>query len=260
MNYLSRRNIIRGAFLLLFWIMALTSAMAEPFRTNDEASKWVQYYYMNPEPSRLPDFVQHIIKLRMANSKTEAHGIAGFLSGIFRNDPDKISLRMEQTSALQQPEHIRVVILGLWYAALPESQEMAQALLEKHPDLKPEFRFVYTEPPTKAGQEIPLEQALFVQDALWGQFSATGDKAPVERVISMLPMLDLGQRIKGYPNAHRSVAMFAYVSLMAHAWKHERVLKICEETAKTESPDVAMKLNEVVAKAKQSLKSGQPPF
>ena len=100
---------------------------------------------------------------------------------------------------------------------------------------------------------------MLVQEALLGQFFATGDKAPVERVISMLPMLALGQR-KGYPNAQQSVAMFAYVSLMYHAWKHERVLKICEETAKTESPDMAMMLNEVVAKAKQSVKSGQPPF
>lgn len=60
---------------------------------------------------------------------------------------------MEQTSSLQQPEYIRVVILGLWYAALPESQAMAQALLEKHPDLKSELRIVYTEPPTKSGQD-----------------------------------------------------------------------------------------------------------
>lgn len=163
---------------------------------------------MHPEPNRLPDFAQEIIKRKEDNKRTDAHQIAGFLSGIFHNDPDKIPLRMEQISALQQPQHVGVVILGLWYAALPESQAMAQALLEKHPKLKPELRFVYIEPPTKSGQQVPLEQALLVQYASWGQFFATGDKAPVLRLISMLPMIDMGET-KGYPNAHQSVGLFA---------------------------------------------------
>lgn len=103
--------------LLLLWSAAVNPALAEPvFRTHEDFSRWFTYYYVNPEPNRLPDAIQYMSKLRMLDNKSHVQKMAGFLSGIFLNNPDKVASWVEQLSSLRE-QHVGVVILGLWYAA-----------------------------------------------------------------------------------------------------------------------------------------------
>jgi hypothetical protein len=99
-------------------------------------------------------------------------------------------------------------------------------------------------------EKIPLEQGPWVLDALWGKFMATGERAPVERIITTLPWLD----IKGDIN-RLLVGGSARWSLASNAIQHKRVLKICEDVAITQKGDVASKLRELIANAKKELKS-----
>lgn len=136
---------------------------------------------------------------------------------------------------------------------LPKSQQMAQALLKKHPKLKSDFGFIYTSAPITV-EKVPLEKTPLVLDALWGKFVATGDSAPVERIISTLSWIDVQDQTN-----RRFVGIAAKLSLTYQAAQHKRVLSICEDAAKTTSPEVSVKLSEVIDNAKKELKIKHNP-
>lgn len=238
---------------LVFCLAVVTPALAgAAFQSQDDAGQWFTFYYQKPEPDRLPDFIKFMSKSGVLN-KTNTHPpIFGFLSGVFRNNPDKVASWVGQLSSLEE-QHLGIIILGLWYAALPESQIMTYALIEKHPKLKQNFEFLYTGTPLTV-EQIPLEQGPWVLDALWGNFMATGDSAPVERIISTLPWIDRKRDTNSL-----MVGGAARWSLTSNAIQHKRVLKICESAAKTQSNELAVKLGEVIEDAKKELKTLNPP-
>jgi len=244
---------MRRLLALMLWLVAVTPAIAgTAFQSQSEVSQWVTFYYLNPEPNRLPDFMETMGKSGFLDKSTALSPIFGFLSGTFRNNPDKVTSWVERLSSLEE-KHLGVVVLGLWYAALPESREMANAIIDKHPNLKPSFEFLYNGAPMTV-EQVPLEQGPWVLDALWGKFMATGDSAPVERIISALPWID----VEGDIN-RLLVGGAARWSLTSNAVQHKRVLEICEGAVKTQSGEVAAKLGEVIANAKKELETRHYP-
>ena len=244
---------MRRLLLLMLWFVAVAPAMAGPtFQSDEEFSRWLTFYYMNPEPNRVPDAIKYMSKSGVLDNDKAISPIFGFLSGTFRNNPDKVSSWVNQVSSLKEP-HLGVVVLGLWYADLPESKKAAYAVLEKHPKLKPKFEFLYKGVPMTV-EQIPLEQGPWVLDALWGKFMATGDGALVERIISTLPWID----IKGDID-RLMIGGAARWSLTSNAVQHKRVLEICEAAEKTQIAEVADKLNEVIKNAKKELQTPHNP-
>lgn len=218
------------------------------FQSQKEVSQWLTFYYQKPEPDRLSDFITYMSMTGALDNPNTLPPIFGFLSGTFRNNPNRVSSWVNQLSYLKE-QHLGVVVLGLWYAALPNSQKMAYAIIEKHPKLKPNLEFLYKGAPMTI-EQIPLEQGPWVLDALWGSFMATGSSTPVERIITTLPWSD----VKGDIN-RLLVGGSARWSLTSNAVQHKRVLEICEGVAKTQSTEVAAKLGEVIADAKKKLKA-----
>ena len=155
---------------------------------------------------------------------------------------------IERLSNLPE-SHFGVVVLGLWYANLPDSQERVYGILENYPGLKNEFSFLATGTPMPI-EKIPLEQGSWVLDALWGNFMATGNKVPVVRIMSTLPWSD----VKGDVN-RLLIGGAARWSLTSNAVQHQRVLEICEEEVKSQPTEVADKLRDVIENAKQELDS-----
>ena len=99
-------------------------------------------------------------------------------------------------------------------------------------------------------EKIPLEQGAWVLDALWGNFMATGNKAPVQRIMTTLPWID----VKGDIN-RLLIGGAARWSLTSNAVQHQRIMQFCEEDVSTQSKKVAAKLREVIANAKKELES-----
>jgi hypothetical protein len=244
---------MRRLLVLMYWLVAVTPAIAgAAFQSQEEVSQWFTFYYQKPEPDRLPDFIAYMSKSGVLDKTNTLTPIFGFLSGAFRNNPDRVSAWVSQLSTLKE-QHLGVVVLGLWYAGLPDSPKMAYAIIENHPKLKPNFEFLYKGAPMTI-EQIPLEQGPWVLDALWGKFMATGDSAPVERIIATLPWVD----VKGDVN-RLLVGGAARWSLTSNAVQHKRVLEICEGVAKTQSGEVAAKLGEVIANAKKGLQTRHNP-
>jgi hypothetical protein len=244
-KYPGSKECIRPAVaLLLLLFLIMPEAVAAEFKSQEDRSNWLMFYYRNPEPDRIPGLIKHLSDSGFLDNGKRLPPIFGFLSGVFQKNPGKVKNITAQLNSLKE-QHLPVVIMGLWYANLPDSKKMAYALIERHPNLKPDFDFIYKGKPMDI-ESIPLEQGAWVLDALWGKFFATGDSAPVERIISALPWTD----VKGDAN-RRLIGGAARWSLTINAKQYKRVLEICENQAKTQKGVIGEKLGKVIEEAKK---------
>jgi hypothetical protein len=214
------------------------------FKSQKYFSKWLTYYYLNPEPENIVQAVNYISENGFLQNGKTYPPIFGFLAGVFKNNPSKVSSWVDNLSSLEDSSY-GVVVLGLWYANLSDSKEKVYAMLEKRPALKKQFNYLYQGSPMEI-RKIPLEQGPWVLDALWGNFMATGNTEPVARIIEALPWLD----VKGEINK-LLVAGAAQWSLTSNAEQHKKVMAICENEIKIQPPAVQEKLRSVIAEAKK---------
>jgi len=240
-------------FLIIAMLVVTHPVFAETeFKSQEDCSRWLTFYYENPEPNRITNAVEYMSQSGFLDDNNTISPVFGFLSGVFRGNPKQLDSWLKDMRNLKE-EHLGVVILGLWYSGLPDSKSKVSELLDKHPKLKPEFSFIKQGSPMTV-EQIPLEQGPWVLDALWGKFMATGESTPVKRIITTLPWLDA----KGDVNL-LLVGGSARWSLTSNAVQHKRVLEICEETAKNQTGEVAVKLAEVIENAKKELQNQHNP-
>ncbi len=219
------------------------------FKTDDEASKWITYYYKNPEPNKLPQAVEYMSRKGWLAKKSAAPPIFGFLSGVFKDNPEKIDEWMKGFSELEE-EHYGITILGLWYANLPESQEKVYEILSNNEAQKKSFNYLYSGT-SMSVEDIPLEQGSWVLDALWGKFMATGKKAPVDRIMEALPWFN----IKGDVN-RLVIGGAARWSLSSNAIQHKLVLEYCEQSKVKKSAEISKHLEVIVQEATAEANNG----
>jgi hypothetical protein len=234
--------------VLLF--VTLTGTVNAGFQSQDDVSKWLTYYYLKPDPTSIPDAIEYMSRTSLLDEKNLIAPIFGFLAGGFKDNPDQTAAWVDRLGVIKE-SHLRVVVLGLWYANLPDSKNRVYAILDKHPSLKKEFGYLYQGSPMPV-EEIPLEQGPWVLDALWGNFMATGSKTPVLRIAMALPWID----VKGDIN-RLLVGGAARWSLTSNAVQHQRVMQICEAEVGKQPKKIAKKLREVIDDAKEDIKSGQ---
>lgn len=216
------------------------------FDLQESVTKWIAFCYQNPEPSLIPAAVRYMSESGMLEKNGVIPPVIGFLDGAFKNNPENVSDWLDQTQGLEE-SHLGVVVLGPWYANLPVSQAESYALLDQYPGLKRKSSFLPTGAPM-AVEQIPLGQGPWVQDALWGNFMATGSKVPVLRIAEALPWAE----VKG-DTGRLVVDGAARWSLASNAVQHQRVLVICERSVSEQPAEVATKLLEVIATAKADL-------
>jgi hypothetical protein len=212
------------------------------FKSQEDFGKWLMYYYQNPEPDEVLAAVKYMSQSGLLDGENVSPPLFGFLAGVLKDNPDRVSEWIDKLTSIKE-SHLGIVVLGLWYANLPSSQNRVYAILDNHPSLKSQFAFLEKGSPMDV-EQIPLENGAWVLDALWGKFAATGGKAPVVRIISSLPWLEVKGDVKKL-----MIGGAARWSLISNAEQHERVLMFCREELKTQPKDVVEKLQEVVAEA-----------
>lgn len=119
----------RLLLLIVFWFIACHAAAQTTFNSQEELSEWVTYYYKNPQPNRLPQAIKYMSQTGILDNRNAVSPIFGFISGVFRNNPDKVSAWVAELGSLDD-KHFGVVVLGLWYANLSTSQGQVYSLLE----------------------------------------------------------------------------------------------------------------------------------
>jgi len=235
----SMRSLILGLLLATFAMPSVAG-----FESQEEVSKWLMFYYQAPSPDKVPAAIKYMSRSGMLDNKNAMAPIFGFLSGIFKDNPMKAAGWIDRLDSLED-EHLGVVVLGIWYSNLPESQRLAYGILDKHPKLNQQFAFLRKGSPVPI-DKIPLENGPWVLDALWGNFMATGRKKPVERIMAALPWVD----VKGDLSRLR-VGGAAQWSLTSNAEQHDLVFKFCEAGTKTQPKDIALKLQEILKVARK---------
>ncbi|GAB4240752.1 MAG: hypothetical protein Kow0032_28580 [Methyloligellaceae bacterium] len=154
------------------------------FESQEALLEWLYTYRKKPSSYRLPAAVHAMKRFGLLRDSEKADFFVGFIAGVLSKNPRdayKLATRMFP----MPPKEQAVIIRAVAYSGLPDWPEILeklaprmphrQALLESH---------VMGEEPTL--MDVPLESGPAVIYALWGFYVATGDYAPVGRIIRAL--------------------------------------------------------------------------
>lgn len=211
-------------------IFPLTIQAKSLFSSGKECSEWFMHYYINPEPDKIVPSVKYMNKSGMLDSEIARPSIFGFLAGVFRENPDKAFKWAKKLRTIKS-SHYGVVVLGLWYANLPDSQKAVYEILDNDKNLDKDFEYLRNGTPLNI-RDIPLKQGAWVLDALWGEFFATGKPEPIFRITEALPWVDT----KGDINK-LVIGGAAGWSLRSNAIQHDRVLEVLAGRAENHPED-----------------------
>lgn len=229
--------------------LAASLALAAPpmFSSRAELVQWFTYYYQKPEPAKVGDALAEASRRGLYRGGTNAPPWFGFLAGALAKSPMTAAATVKRLATLPEDDQ-PIVVFGIWYSGLPQTKPLLQQVARDMPAQK---GIVEQLSATAAPRmtDIPLEQGGWVLDMLWGNFIATGDEAPVLRIISALPW----SQTRGN-SARMSVGGSARWSLTANAALHPRVMQICRKQAKTQPPEVARILADVIRNAEDEIR------
>lgn len=172
----------------------------------------------------------------------------GFLAGVLSKNRAMVPATIRRLAKLPADEQ-PVVVLGVWYSGHADAKALLAGLAKDMPEQRSMVEDLSRSTPPKL-IELPLEADPGVMAALWGNFMATGEEAPVARIIDALPytMIAQGDRQK------LAMGRVAEWSLVSNAAQHPRVMEIVRRQAVSRKGAVANILNRVIAKAEDLIK------
>lgn len=233
-------------------VTALAFAGPKPLSNEQELGEWVTFYYQRPEPARLPEAVLAASKLGFFHEGKAVPPFFGFIAGVLAREPSVSSALVDRLGDMPTTEH-PVVILGIWYSGHADTLKLLASIAKRFPEDRSMIdAFGAGSAPRLT--EIPLEQGPWVLDALWGNFMATGNDAPVIRIMSALPWTQIRGDVP-----RLLVGGSARWSLESNAVQHGRVLEICKAQVKNQPKDIATVLREVISEAEGDIANHSSP-
>jgi hypothetical protein len=241
-----------GCFLITFVALVPRAAWAKPgdFPDIDALSHWISYYYTDPQPHRVVDALRAASAHGLTREGQNVEPFFGFLAGIFSKNHSMVEAMAEELVSLPEVDQ-SILVMGIWYSSYPEAKRLLGQLRDSMPKQAASIDYLL-----KGGQmgvtDLPPEQGPWVLDALWGNFMATGDHAPVIRVMSVLPWVN----VRG-DTQQLLVGGAARWSLISNAIQHKAVMAMCREQVAKQPKDVADELLRVIAEAEDEMKGGK---
>ena len=247
---LTMKTIARS--LLLAFVLVCSSALAaeENFSDANALGRWITYYYSKPEPQRVAEAIRAASSQGFMKNGQKAPPFIGFIAGVMSKNPSMAQSLAEQLTSLPEVDQ-PVLILGVWYSAYPDAKSLLERLTKSMPKHKEMIDQLLVN--GRPGLlDLPLEQGPWVLDALWGNFMATGDDAPVVRIISALPWVNVRGDV-----SRLLVGGAARWSLISNAIQHKPVMAACRKELTSQPKDVTDVLHEVIAEAERGTKEGK---
>jgi hypothetical protein len=242
--------ILRSLLFAVALVCSPTFAAVEKFADTDALGRWITYYYAKPEPDRVAQAIRSASSKGFMKNGQKAPPFIGFIAGVISKNSSLALPLAEQLKSLpvvDQP----VLILGIWYSAYPEAKPLLERLrksMPKHQEMIDNL--LANGRPSLL--ELPLEQGPWVLDALWGYFMATGDEAPIARIISALPWVNVRGDV-----SRLLVGGAARWSLISNAIQHKPVMTTCRKELASQPKEVTDVLREVIAEAEKDMKEGK---
>ena len=229
--------------------LAASIAFAAPARFANPAQldEWITFYYKRPQPAALVDAMLALSKQGAFRNPDTGAPFFGFLAGVLSKNRAMAPATLRRLAALP-PDEQPIVILGLWYSGHPDTKSLLGGLARDMPEQSSMIADLSGSTPAKL-VELPLDNP-GVLAALWGNFMATGDEAPVLRLMDALPFTMIAQ---GDPQ-RLALGKVAEWSLTSNAAQHPRVMEIVRRQAAARTGPMANILNRVIAKAEDLVK------
>ena len=192
------------------------------------AEDWLSHYYENPTPKRFVTEVQALSKVgSLSNPKTAAL-TSVFLGRVMAANPTQVDAWLTQLGDLKGGDRQTV----LFAASLSGTRE-AQAYLGRQPDAEK-----YRAKPIDIRALDPKTPT--VLDMLWADFYATGEAAPIRRIVVALNYDKYSGALDRYAKSEKTekdrdeaileaVFKAAMWSLESNARQHRRVGEILEQ-------------------------------
>ncbi|MCA3026073.1 MAG: hypothetical protein ING37_09355 [Rhodocyclaceae bacterium] len=245
------KTIVRALLLAAALIVGAPAFASQgKFADANALGRWITYYYTKPEPQRVAEALLSASAKGFMKEGQKAPFFIGFTAGIFSKNPTSapsVGEKLASLSEVDQP----MLVLGIWYSTYPEAKQLLQRLSKAMPKQKEMIDHLLAN--GRLGLlELPLEQGPWVLDALWGNFMATGDSAPVVRIISALPWINVRGDI-----SRLSVGGSARWSLISNAIQHKPVMAVCKKELLSQPKEVVELLRDVIAEAEKDMREGK---
>lgn len=228
-------------FALVNPIAQLEESKQPPiFNSPDEFAEWMTYYYLDPEPNKLPAAIKYYTNSLLYNKTSSQLPMVTFFATILENNTpimEEIYKSLSDTS----PDNLQTVFLKtLWLIDSPRSKEMIDeiTLTWKSDENKIQIRNINQTPSPKLLVDPIVNSSQL--DMLWSIFIATGDSKPIERIISALALVDEDEMIKVI------TGKAAVWSLGSNAKQHNLVYSLCKDALSTVDSKTATMLQEII--------------
>jgi hypothetical protein len=165
-------------------VASTTTATPQRFVSPDQIQRWIKEYRTKPEPKRLPELVQAMSGMGVFREIEQTGIYVGFMAGVLGSNPDQAEALVKAMFPLP-PEDQVAIIRAIAYSGLADWKILLEKFVERMPArrvLIDRFMTGKTLPLDKLG----LETGPLTLDTNWGYYFASGDFAPVRRIVSAL--------------------------------------------------------------------------
>jgi hypothetical protein len=201
---------------------------------------------LNPEPEKVPAAFIYFSESPLYSSNVHVP-MAAFFGALFRKDATLMNKTFEYVGKEAGANGRVLMIEALKLAFTPESQELLIKAKESWFSEKTrsglenilfDLPKEYLEVRTSDVQLGPRDE-----DSLWMTFSATGDKEPIQKLISLMHLKKDGQ------GNEKIIGAAAVWSLGSNAKMHKKVLEICKDELTNAQGTTRALLEEIIKTA-----------
>ena len=233
---------IKLSAITLSLILVLTCwAEQDHFPSSNAVAEWMMEYYHNPQPNLVSSALKTLEEDGVLSANPGAQApFAGFLSILFQNNPQQTEGWLKQSDAYAG-ELKRTIWMGLWLSDTDIGKKCLSEKLKGAHGTDLEYLKILTKnAPFNLREMNPNDPGQL--DMLWGAFTASGDPQYVQRIISVLPLLDQRDDAMKF-----TIAASAKWSLKSNSLKHPLVLQTCKSELVNASQALATHLTEIIA-------------
>ncbi|WP_158970878.1 hypothetical protein [Paraglaciecola sp. L3A3] len=214
------------------WILLTTVVLSLSFTVwAGESEAWLTNYYKSPAQQEFVSQVKKLSQSGMLSDGKHQQSLAVFLSRILVANPKQTHQWLSTLSVLNQKDR-QTLHYAAWLADTDESKAYLQLVDAQY--LLDSKAINYLEIDIKSPKTL---------DNLWYYFFATGEAAPIKRIVSALNYAEYSGALKAYKTSEKTnederkakldvIFQAARWSIGSNVKQHPKVAEICTEIMK----------------------------
>lgn len=164
--------------------LASQNSKQPPITAPEHVLRFIDRYRANPDPNAVPDVVKAMSTMGLFKDMEGAGVHVGFIGGVLGTNPKTAEALISRMFPMP-PEDQVAIVRAIAYSGLPEWKELLGKFVERMP-ARAVLIERYMSGKLPVLQASPMEKGPSILDANWGYYFATGEWAPVDRIITTL--------------------------------------------------------------------------